>query len=56
MSVVARKRTSFQMDGARYLTDEQLREFTAKGFLVLDSELPDAFHSQIYDRLKEIDE
>ena len=56
MSVVARKRTAFQIDDSRYLTDEQLREFTAKGFLVLDSELPDAFHSQIFDRLKEVDE
>ena len=39
MSVVARKRTSFQIDDSRYLTDEQLREFTAKGFLVLDLSL-----------------
>ena len=49
MSVVARKKTSFQIDDSRYLTDEQLRDFTAKGFLVLNSELPDSFHSQIFD-------
>ena len=56
MSVAARKNTSFQSDNSRYLTNEQLREFIAKGYLVLDSELPDDFHSQMFDRLKEVDE
>ncbi len=34
----------------RRLTDEQIREFLARGFLLLRSSLPESYHQRIFDR------
>lgn len=38
------------------LTAEQLREFLARGFLQLDSQLPPTFHRHLFERLSGLDE
>ncbi|MFK7696559.1 HEAT repeat domain-containing protein [Paenibacillus sp. HJGM_3] len=38
----------------RYLTDEQMRQFIAQGFLILNTDFSPAFHEQLYGKLSEV--